>query len=144
MTRLTNKDIKGLSPAIQKQIKEKLTAQGALSKQQKENKKKLKKESSLESAFAKLLWMYGLPNYKTQYKFHPDRKWLFDFAWIDKQVAVEIDGETSHARYHQTRKDAEKRNAAKLAGWMVLVFTGEMIKQDPDGCIDQLKKALGI
>lgn len=33
-----------------------------------------------------------------QYKFHPDRGWLFDFAWPAKRFAVEIDGGTRGRR----------------------------------------------
>lgn len=33
-------------------------------------------------------------NPEKQHKFHPDRKWRFDFAWPDHKVAIELEGGT--------------------------------------------------
>jgi len=35
-----------------------------------------------------------------------------------------------------------KLNTAVLYGWRVLRFTTEMLKKDPQGCVDVLEKAL--
>jgi len=53
------------------------------------------KKSELE---ARLLWLLrtdaasGVPPPETQFRFHPTRKWQFDFAWPTERVAVEIEG----------------------------------------------------
>lgn len=67
-----------------------------------------------------------------QYRFHPERKWRFDFAFPDELVAVELDGGIfaaengqvagKHARGAGRLKDYEKRNAAAELGWLVLCY----------------------
>ena len=67
-----------------------------------------------------------------QYRFDPDRKWLADFAWPAEMLLVEVDGGGyvygRHNRPAGQEKDYEKHNAAVLAGWRVLRFTGSMVK----------------
>lgn len=66
-------------------------------------------------------------DFVTEYKFHPTRKWRFDFAIVDKKVAVEYEGVMSAKARHTSvtgyTKDAEKYNAAALLGWKVLRYT---------------------
>jgi hypothetical protein len=78
-----------------------------------------------------------------EYKFHPKRKWRFDYAFPDIKVALEIEGGLFHkTRYMDKRtgqmkevtggrhttgsgylKDMEKYNTATLMGWKVLRCT---------------------
>jgi very-short-patch-repair endonuclease len=44
---------------------------------------------------------------------------------------------------HNTDTDRAKLNAAALLGWRVLRFSGAMLANDPIGCIDALRQALG-
>lgn len=73
----------------------------------------------------------GAPVPKTEYRFHPKRRWRFDYAWPDQKIAVEVHGGI-HTRGRHTRgtgfeKDREKMNAAQLLGWKVLeVSTGQL------------------
>jgi very-short-patch-repair endonuclease len=66
-------------------------------------------------------------DFVTEYKFHPFRKWRFDFAVIDKQIAIEYEGIMSAKARHTSvtgyTKDTEKYNAAALLGWKVLRYT---------------------
>jgi len=76
-----------------------------------------------------LLW----PDVKgREYRFSPPRRWRFDFAYPARMLAVEVDGGTwvqgRHNRGAGMKADAEKMNAAALAGWRVLRFTREHIK----------------
>ena len=68
----------------------------------------------------------AVPEPVAQFKFHPVRKWRFDFAWPDFDVAVEIAGGTFAGGRHTTgvgfHQDAEKSNAANLLGWTLLVY----------------------
>ena len=100
--------------------------------------------SELEERFAWLLKIGGVPEPVRQYRFAPPRRYKFDFAWPNNspKIAVEIDGETNHARYHQTTKDAEKRNLGTAMGWRIFVLTGEMVKRGPMKFIEQLKTIL--
>jgi len=88
--------------------------------------------SKLESTFSEILAQHKLPTPVTQYRFAPPRRWSFDFAWPDKQVAVEIEGGTWIGGRHSTgvgfAKDCEKYNVAAANGWCVLRFTTNHLK----------------
>lgn len=67
---------------------------------------------------------FGLPTPVTEHHFHPDRKWRFDFAWLDQKVALEVEGGIwiggGHNRGKGFAKDIEKYNEAVRLGWRVL------------------------
>ena len=67
---------------------------------------------------------FDLPPYVRELRFHPERRWRFDYAWPDARVALEVDGGAGafgrHSRPGGMRGDHEKANAAQLAGWIVL------------------------
>jgi very-short-patch-repair endonuclease len=77
---------------------------------------------------------WGLPPPEREYRFHPTRRWRFDRAWPEFKLAVEIEGVIGagrggrHQRPVGMARDAEKYNAAQLAGWTVLRFTPAQIK----------------
>lgn len=62
-----------------------------------------------------------------EYKFHPVRKWRFDYAFPLYKIAVEIDGGIwNYGRHNRARgyiADMEKFNEAAKLGWVVLKFT---------------------
>lgn len=64
-----------------------------------------------------------------EYKFHPDRKWRFDFAIPERMIAVEYEGIFSKKSRHTTvggySADVEKYNAAAKLGWKVLRYTAK-------------------
>lgn len=69
-----------------------------------------------------------------EYRFHPERKWRFDFAWPDRKTAVEIEGVLWNGQgRHQTPKgmagDCNKYNEARRLGWSVYRFTQEQVKR---------------
>lgn len=93
---------------------------------------KTKPGSHLERAFRLWIRQEGLPPAEEQHRFHPTRKWLFDFAWPDSKIAVEIDGLVHSGKgAHQTVQgilaDAEKNEAALRAGWKVYRVPGQWI-----------------
>ena len=62
-----------------------------------------------------------------EYRFSPPRKWRFDFANPQRQIAIEIEGGV-YTRGRHTRptgflRDIEKYNCATLQGWRVLRCT---------------------
>ncbi len=73
-----------------------------------------------------------IPEPISEYKFHPDRRWRFDFAWIDRKIACEIEGGIwfggRHNRPVGYQKDLEKYNQATLLGWKVFRFTPQQFK----------------
>lgn len=87
-------------------------------------------KSMLEEALNIELKHLGVPPFKRQYRFC-ERRWMFDFAWPQYHVAVEVEGGTwsggRHTRGEGYAKDCEKYNRAAMDGWMVLRFTGEQV-----------------
>ncbi len=74
-----------------------------------------------------LLERKGLPGgWLTEYKFHPIRKWRFDFANELLKIAVEYQGGIfefgGHQRVRGMRNDWAKFDEAQVLGWMVLLF----------------------
>ena len=101
--------------------------------------------SHLEQRLAWQIQVLKLPAPVREHKFHSDRRWRFDFAWPSVMLAVEVEGGTRsqgrHTRHVGFEQDCEKYNAAALAGWRVLRFTGTMVR---DGralaCIEEALK----
>lgn len=55
-----------------------------------------------------------------EYRFHPTRKFRFDFAWPAIKLALEIDGRGRHQTVVGVRADCEKLNEAIRLGWRVM------------------------
>lgn len=83
-----------------------------------------------------------------EYKFHPDRKWRFDYAIPEYKIAIEVEGGvwkkttytdkdgkelTIQGGRHTTGKgyinDLEKYNTATAMGWAVFRVTPSQIKK---------------
>lgn len=101
-------------------------------------------KSELESTLALYIRANELPEPITQLRFHPKRRWMFDFAWPAQRVALEVEGGVWSGGRHTSGKgftdDCVKYNEATLQGWRVLRVTGGQIE---DGsAIDWLRRAL--
>ncbi|SAK62549.1 hypothetical protein AWB76_03266 [Caballeronia temeraria] len=88
--------------------------------------------SALEEAFALQVRAAKLPAPVREHRFHPTRRWRFDFAWPVSRIAVEIEGGTwsggRHTRGSGFEADCIKYNAAAVLDWRVLRVTGSMVK----------------
>ena len=62
-----------------------------------------------------------------EYKFHPERRWRFDYAIPVHKIALEVEGgvwtQGRHTRPQGFLGDIEKYNAATLMGWRVFRTT---------------------
>ncbi|HCE2429449.1 TPA: hypothetical protein NGU10_001498 [Vibrio parahaemolyticus] len=100
--------------------------------------------SALEQTLLFQIKAMGLALPEKEYRFHETRRWRFDFAYPEQQLAVEVEGGTwaggRHTRGSGYEKDCEKYNEAALRGWSVLRFTGSMIKSGK--AVETLKEAL--
>ena len=89
--------------------------------------------SKLEKQMAFQIKVANLPKPEEEFRFHPERKWRFDFAYPDQKIAIECEGGTwakkagRHNRGVGFRDDCIKYNEAALLGWIVLRFTSDMI-----------------
>ena len=92
--------------------------------------------------------------YETEYRFHPKRRWRFDYAIKKKilncdypdieKIAIEYEGIFSKKSRHTTMKgydgDCEKYNEAVLMDWKVIRITQLMLN---DGrALDIIERAL--
>ena len=87
----------------------------------------------------------------TEHKFHPKRKWRFDWAHEELKVAVEYEGifggRSRHTNLTGYTKDTEKYNNAQILGWVVLRYTAanyEQIQKDIEAIIKEYEEINGI
>ena len=106
------------------------------------------KQSELELLLAAQLETAGITHFEREWRFHPTRKWRFDFAFphMCPPLAIEVHGGTwsrgHHVRGRGFENDCEKNTAAVLLGWRVLQFTGDQVR---DGrAIDTIIEALEL
>jgi len=93
------------------------------------------KQSELEAEMGFQLRAVGI-KFQQEVKFHPTRKWRFDFAVRHGQfgngIAIEVEGGTwtggRHVRPASFEKDCEKYGEAAILGWRVIRVTGAMVK----------------
>jgi len=101
--------------------------------------------SKLERTLARQIAEAGLPTPEREYRFHPERKWRFDFAWPVRMLAVEVEGGTfqggRHRSMHGFQADAEKYNTAAAMGWTVLRFTALDIE---GGTVTRTRQRRGV
>jgi very-short-patch-repair endonuclease len=78
--------------------------------------------------------------FEREYRFHPVRRWRFDFAFPDEMLAVEVEGITYYGKNkdgsmklgrHQTGKgmenDLEKYDEAMRLGWNIYRCSQKMV-----------------
>ena len=73
------------------------------------------------------------------------RKHRFDYAFISKKLAVEVEGNAAWVKgggKHMQDRDLEKYNIAAMLGWRVLRFSPAMLEKDPAGCIKIVMQTL--
>jgi very-short-patch-repair endonuclease len=88
-------------------------------------------QSYAEDLFGMHLRSAGIGNFAPEYRFHPERKWRFDFAWPDIMLAVEIEGGIwaggRHVRGQGFEDDLVKYNEAAKLGWIVLRYSTKQV-----------------
>lgn len=98
-------------------------------------------KSELERAFETIWKQLGGAELTSEYRFHPARKWRFDFAIPDKKIAIELEGgiwtQGKHTRPLGYTADCEKYNEATRLGWRVFRFTPIML-DDPTRYIEPI------
>ena len=89
----------------------------------------LKKRSLKNSSYSinPFIWkVFHLPVPEREYRFHPVRRWRFDYAFTEKKIAIEIEGglytNGRHTRIKGFQGDIEKYNTAVEFGWILLRY----------------------
>lgn len=74
----------------------------------------------------------GLSGFESEFKYHPTRKFRFDWAWPELKLAMEIEGGIfsggRHTRGAGFLKDLEKYNFAIEYGWSVLRYDTKTVQ----------------
>ena len=100
-------------------------------------------KSNLETEFLFQATAYKIP-LQPEYKFHPTRRWRFDFCIPEKMLAVEVEGGAysngRHTRGSGFTADCEKYSEAAILGWRIIRVTGEQVKNGM--AIDFLRRAI--
>jgi len=84
--------------------------------------------------FLSIIQESGLPSPELELRFHPQRKWRFDYAWPEKKVAMEVEGVLYRVRIGRHQRglgyeaDCEKYAEALVLGWKVLRVTPGQIR----------------
>ena len=104
--------------------------------------------SRLASQFEKLWALHKGPALTKEVKFHPSRRWRFDYASDCAMGAIELNGGVfvggRHSRGMGQVRDAEKGRLAAYSGWSVIHFTTkcltwENVKQAVDWFVRRIK-----
>lgn len=89
-----------------------------------------------------LLKQAGIKGWVEEFKFHPTRRFRFDFAFPKQKIAVEVDGSIWVKGRHNFGKgmvaDYVKLNQATLLGWRILRYTPDNLTE----VINDLKEIL--
>lgn len=91
--------------------------------------------SKLEQKFIQL-WDVSYPDIPltSEVRFHPIRRWRFDFANMNTKIAIEINGGTwvksGHSSGQGIARDYEKLNEANLLGWTVFQLAGSQLTEE--------------
>ncbi len=90
------------------------------------------KKSELEDTLDFQLKAVSLP-FVREHRFHPTRRWRFDFANKERKLAIEVQGglwlkKGGHTSGKGVTRDIEKYNEALRLGWMILYATATTIK----------------
>lgn len=86
-----------------------------------------------EMTFAAQLKAAGLRGWVREYRFHPSRRYRFDFADLSHRIAIEIQGAGPggvgrHGYVNGMAKDNEKLALAVQGGWRVLKATAKQVE----------------
>jgi Protein of unknown function (DUF559) len=103
-------------------------------------------ENDFEEALLALTRGLGLPDPEVQFWIDPGDGGppiRADFAWPDRRVVVETDGEKTHGTRQAFQRDRRRDQRLIAAGWTVIRTTWRQLKQRPDELKPILLKLLG-
>lgn len=81
----------------------------------------------------------GLTGFVLGWPFGP---WRVDVAFVPERLAVELDGWAFHSDPTRFRADRRKQNALVAAGWTVLRFTWQDVRDRPGDTVGRIRSAL--
>src|SRR5581483_1058266 len=103
-------------------------------------------ENEFEDAFLALTRSLGLPDPTPQFYIDPgdgEPPIRADFAWPDRKIAVETDGQRTHATRRAFEADRRRDQRLTAAGWRVIRTTWRQLTNRPHELKPVLLKLLG-
>ena len=102
--------------------------------------------SELERLAVRLLRAAGITGFVVNYRtvLPGGRPVELDVAFVERRVALELDGWAYHAGPEAHRTDVRRANDIMAAGWTVRRFTWSDLLADPDGFVATVREVLAI
>lgn len=102
-------------------------------------------ESKLERLLLRLLEGAGVERPEVQYEVRDDDGRFIarvDFAFPGVKLAIEADGRDYHYGHARWEQDLRRRSRLGAAGWRVIHITWQRLREDPQGVIEEIARAL--
>lgn len=102
--------------------------------------------SELERLAVRLLRSAGITGFVVNHRtvLRGGRRVELDIAFLDRRVALELDGYAYHSGPEAHRADLRRANDVMAAGWTVRRFTWSDLLSDPDGFIDTVREVVAL
>jgi hypothetical protein len=100
-------------------------------------------ESALEQAFERGFRARGLPHPITQIEVADAAGFIarLDFGFPERMLLMELDSVRYHLNAEAFEADRRKRNRLRVAGWLLLEYTWDMVIRSPDATYRQIMEA---
>ena len=102
--------------------------------------------SELERLAVRLLRASGISGFEVNHRtsLPGGRRVELDIAFVDRRVALELDGFAYHSAPEAHRADLHRANDLMAAGWTLRRFTWNDLLTDPDGFIADVREVLAV
>jgi len=102
------------------------------------------KKLTREQSFLLMLKARKMPTPTPEYRFHPVRKFRWDWAWPEARLALEVEGGVwsggAHGRGTGIVRDMEKSTLAAEEGWRIIRVTPSNLATE--ATMDSIHRAL--
>lgn len=83
--------------------------------------------------FLNQLRIARLPMPEAEVRFHPTRKWRFDWAFVPQKIAIEYQGGIFHGGIGHngikgSKRDCLKFSSATALGWKLFLINADMVR----------------
>jgi very-short-patch-repair endonuclease len=100
-------------------------------------------ETNIERFFREGLEKNGFIKGKDFEIQYPERNgYILDFAFVDKKIDIEVDGENWHSSKKAKKRDNYRNFRLKRSGWKVLRFTGNKVLNNLELCLKEVQEYL--
>jgi very-short-patch-repair endonuclease len=99
--------------------------------------------SDLETRVIRMLRAAGIPDPVRQHEVEVGgRRYKLDLAWPECRLGIELDGFESHGGRQAFSDDRARQNALVLAGWTLLRYSGDQVRDGAGGLVAEVVVAM--